>query len=267
MSKATKIITTGSALTLAGIAGLGLIAPTFAISDGDSNDLNSATGIVAGAEQVQVQTTSSLILTVGNSGLVQSVDALGNETALAGSYGTQPSSITIPATGVGTQFDGYSHVKVISNDASGYTVYVMMCTDGTGTPGAFSAVTGCDMSNGGQNLTATAANNGGTASATYIAPVTDGSATLTGASGANIGGYWGYRYSTTTSGGSDAAAPTGNFNAVPVFTSTTPYGTQLLTTSATGVGIVNLDYSVITNATLEGGKYYSNWVIYTAVAD
>lgn len=252
--KISKIIGIGSALTLVAVAGLSLVAPTFAIDDDSAGDLaNTTPGTIAAAENVAVTTATSLTLEVGLGGLVSNVDATGSETAL-GSYTTLPSAMAVTASGIGTQVDGYSHIKVESNDGSGYTAYIMMCTASASAP--FSAVSGCTA---GQNLASSS-------SSTYIAPVTDNSATLTGAAGANVGGYWGYRTSYTLSGGSAASAPTGNFRQVPAFTASSPYGNILIDTSAPGVGVANLNYSAVTNNVLEGGKTYNNYVIYTAVA-
>jgi hypothetical protein len=254
MSKTSKITSIASASVLAVAFGLVSFASAITIHDEGVGDLATGTvGTVAGAELVEIDTETVLILDIESGSLAASVDADGVVTGVVGSY-TAPSAMTATAAQIasGATIDSYSYIKVRSNSSDGYAAYLMMCTDSTAAP--FAAVTGC---RGGQNLSS------GTVADGYIAPTTTG-ATLTGAAGA--GGYWGYT-SNNTNIGSTIAAPTGNYKPVPAFSASTPYGDQLLTASVPGASVANLRYSVKVNNTLAGGKTYNNWVIYTAVAN
>jgi hypothetical protein len=248
MNKLNKILGISGSALLAGAITVAGIAPTFAITDGGAGDINSVAGEISDTQLIQVASNSEFVLDVSSTGLVETIDANGTTASLSGSYGTGPADMEV--TAIGTPVDSYSNFVIRTNNAAGYSAYIMMCTSSAQTP--FSAVSGCNDS---QNLVSAG-------SSTYIAPTTPGAA-LTGT---GAGGYWGYRSSTTTSGDAAATAPTGNWAVVPAFSAASPYGTQLLDTNAAGASAVNLNYGAVTNATLDGGRNYSNYVIYTAVA-
>jgi hypothetical protein len=254
MNKISKNLLVGAMTLTLGIGAIAGIAPAFAadLPDQDPADLNILAGAVADSELVEIEVEDVLSISTGNTGLVASIDSNGTTTALSGSYSQGPG--TMSSATPGSLIQGYSNQIIKSNNPTGYFMSIMMCnsTADTNYP---TVVSGC---RGGNAL------ESGVAGAPTIKMTNDNAASLTGTSGATTGGFWGFRSTVTSSNGTAATAPSGNWQAVPVFNDNTPYGEKLVEATVAGTSAVNLNYGVITNNTLPAGTY-NNYVIYTAV--
>jgi hypothetical protein len=275
MNKVSKNLLVGAMTLTLGVGALAGIAPAFAATDvldgavigtdgATRDDLNALTGAVADSELVQITTKEILSIAVGNTGHAATIDNKGVTTPLGswgpldmpGVMGGDPTRIVLP--NVLTQ--SYSHQIVKSNNVDGYFMSLMMCND-TADTNYPTVVTGCRATNSLESSDTDIITSG-----MKIKMTDDNVATLGAASPtATDGGYWGYRFSATTSSTAAATAPTGNWQAVADFDDNDPYGDVLISTAAAGVAAVNLNYGVITNNNLPAGVY-NNYVIYTAVA-
>jgi hypothetical protein len=282
--KLSNLFAGSAAALVVGVLSFATISPAFAefVKDGETTpgvDLNSASGEVSQAELVEVSTDPILELEVGNEGVAASVLADGTATPLDGDY-TLPSEMDL-GVDRGAIVTSNSYLLAKSNNSSGFTVSLMMCTNAAAAP--FALVTDCAPS---QNLVARTAAHSGTGSAyptadaatidtsnttSYFAPVSANLSTE-GAS-ATSGGVWGYSSNAVADGETaltaGPAVTATSFKPVPAFTATKAnngYGDILKTTNNPGAAAVNVAYGVYANHNLAAG-IYANYVIYSLVAN
>ena len=263
MNKISKNLLVGATVLTLGVFMLASVAPAFAIdvNDGDTigggdarDDLNNLPGAVADSELVEIEVEPVLSIATANPGYIATINGVGNTTALAGGPADMPADMV--ADTPGDLVEGGSSQVIKSNNLSGYYMSIMMCNSAAAAPYT-TVVLGC---RGGTTL------ESDTTSGVIL--MTDGTTTSgkpsVASPAATDGGYWGYRYSATTSAGAAAILPAGNWLAVPTFTASATYGTQLVTSSVAGAAAVNVNFGAVTSNSLPAGVY-NNYVIYTAV--
>lgn len=243
------------------------LASAAQVEDQLTGDLNTLSGAVADNSKIQVTTKSVLTLSTGNLGQAASIDANGITTALNGDFTISPSDMRDVTPSA--EANGYNYHTIKTNNPSGFSLYLMMCTATTDSSEGWLAVVNCAE---GQNLVKRKEDGtiDNTAS-TSIVPTAVGSS-LSGTVSLTVGGFWGYSNNYTTNRSltpltSDALTDTSLYKPVPAFSAgnDTSYGDIIMDSDYAGAGAANTVFSVATNHQLPVGTY-ANYVIYTAVA-